>query len=93
MRRRRKETEVARRIKGGNEKEGVLCWPREVQSSIRVARESSGLRLSYCRAKETLSRLVLFGDRAVAGPETRIHVQKCAGVPGQRGVGCLRHCG
>ena len=27
--------------------------------------------------------LVLFGDRAVAGPETRIHVQKCAGVPGQ----------
>lgn len=27
--------------------------------------------------------LVLFGDRAEAGPETRIHVQKCAGVPGQ----------
>lgn len=27
--------------------------------------------------------LVLFGDREEAGPETRIHVQKCAGVPGQ----------
>lgn len=25
----------------------------------------------------------MFGDRAEAGPETRIHVQKCAGVPGQ----------
>ena len=34
----------------------LLCWPREVQSSIRVARESWGLRSSHCRAKETSSR-------------------------------------
>ena len=27
----------------------LLCWPREVQSSIRVARESWGLHLSQCR--------------------------------------------
>ena len=36
----------------------LLCWPREAQSSIRVARESWGLRSSHCRAKETSSRLV-----------------------------------
>ena len=36
----------------------LFCWPREVQSSIRVARESWGLCSSHCRAKETLSRLV-----------------------------------
>ena len=36
----------------------LLCWAREVQSSIRVARESWGLRSSHCRAKETSSRLV-----------------------------------
>ena len=35
----------------------LLCWPREVQSSIRVSRESWGLLLSHCRAKETSSRL------------------------------------
>ena len=35
-----------------------MCWPREVQSSIRVVRESWGLCSSNCRAKETLSRLV-----------------------------------
>ena len=29
----------------------LLCWAREVQSSIRVARESWGLRSSHCRAK------------------------------------------
>ena len=26
----------------------LLCWPREAQSSIRVARESWGLRSSHC---------------------------------------------
>ena len=36
----------------------LLCWPREVQSSIRVVRESGGLLSSYRRAKETSSRLV-----------------------------------
>ena len=36
----------------------LLCWPREVQSSIRVSRKSWGLLLSHCRAKETPSRLV-----------------------------------
>ena len=29
----------------------LLCWAREVQSSIRVASESWGLRSSHCRAK------------------------------------------
>src|SRR5574337_1235344 len=28
----------------------LLCWPREVQSSIRVAKESWGLLSSDCRA-------------------------------------------
>ena len=28
----------------------LLCWPRQVQSSIRVAKESWGLLLSDCRA-------------------------------------------
>ena len=36
----------------------LLCWPREVQSSIRVARESWGLLSSHCRAKDTSSGLV-----------------------------------
>ena len=36
----------------------LLCWPWEAQSSIRVARESWGLRTSHCRAKETSSRRV-----------------------------------
>ena len=36
----------------------LLCWPREVQSSIRVARESWGLLSSHCRAKDTSSSLV-----------------------------------
>ena len=36
----------------------LLCWPREVQSSIRVVRESWGLLSSHCRAKETSSSLV-----------------------------------
>ena len=36
----------------------LLCWPREVQSSIRVVRESGGLLSSYRRAKATSSRLV-----------------------------------
>ena len=27
----------------------LLCWPREVQSSIRVAKESWGLLWSHCR--------------------------------------------
>ena len=36
----------------------LLCWPREVQSSIRVARESWGLHLSQCRTKKTSFRLV-----------------------------------
>ena len=36
----------------------LLCWPREVQSSIRVARESWGVLSSYCRAKATSSSLV-----------------------------------
>ena len=35
-----------------------LGWPWEAQSSIRLARESWGLRSSHCRAKETSSRLV-----------------------------------
>ena len=35
-----------------------MCWPREVQSSIRVARESWGLHLSQCRTKKTSFRLV-----------------------------------
>ena len=30
----------------------LLCWPREVQSSIRVVRESGGLLSSYRRAKD-----------------------------------------
>ena len=29
----------------------LLCWPRQVQSSIRVAKESWGLLSSDCRAK------------------------------------------
>ena len=36
----------------------LLCWPRKVQSSIRVARESWGVLSSYCRAKATSSSLV-----------------------------------
>ena len=36
----------------------LLCWPRVVQSYIRVVRESGGLLSSYIRAKETSSRLV-----------------------------------
>ena len=36
----------------------LLCWAREVQSSIRVARESWGLHLSQCRTKKTSFRLV-----------------------------------
>ena len=36
----------------------LLCWPRELQSSIRVARESWGLLSSHCRAKDTSSSLV-----------------------------------
>ena len=36
----------------------LFCWPREVQSSIRVARESWGLLSSHCRAKDTSSSLV-----------------------------------
>ena len=35
-----------------------MCWPSEVQSSIRVARESWGLHLSQCRTKKTSFRLV-----------------------------------
>ena len=35
-----------------------LVLAQEVQSSIRVSRESWGLLLSHCRAKETSSRLV-----------------------------------
>ena len=27
----------------------LLCWPREVQSSIRVVRESWGLLSNHCR--------------------------------------------
>ena len=34
----------------------LLCLPWEAQSSIRVARESWGLRSSHCRSKETSSR-------------------------------------
>ena len=29
----------------------IMCWPREVLSSIRVSRESWGLLSSHCRAK------------------------------------------
>ena len=29
----------------------LLCWPSEVQSSFRVARDSWGVLSSYCRAK------------------------------------------
>ena len=36
----------------------LLGWPREAQSSIRVVRESWGLRTSHCREKETSSRLL-----------------------------------
>ena len=46
----------------------LLCWPREIQSSIRVARESWGLRSSHCRAKETSSRLVSKGSKGLRSP-------------------------
>ena len=36
----------------------LLCWPREAQFSILLARESWGLRSSHCRAKETSFRRV-----------------------------------
>ena len=36
----------------------LLGWPCEAPSSIRVARESWGLRSSHCRAQETSSRRV-----------------------------------
>ena len=49
----RRDSRVTKGISGF-----LLCWPREAQSSIRVARESWGLRSSHCRAKETSSRLV-----------------------------------
>ena len=29
----------------------LFCWPREVQSSIRIVSESWGLLSSHCRAK------------------------------------------
>ena len=37
----------------------LFCWPREVQSSIRVVRESGGLLSSYRRAKEPTQFLSL----------------------------------
>ena len=51
----------------------LLCWPREVQSSIRVAKESWGLLSSDCRA-----------DRPHLGlcPEAEVPLQ---GRPGSRG--------
>ncbi|WP_231106752.1 hypothetical protein [Anaplasma phagocytophilum] len=32
----------------------LLCWPRKVQSSIRVAKESWGLLLSDCRPTDLI---------------------------------------
>ena len=51
----------------------LLCWPRQVQSSIRVAKESRGLLSSDCRA-----------DRPHLGlcPEAEVPLQ---GRPGSRG--------
>src|SRR5574337_786412 len=51
----------------------LLCWPREVQSSIRVAKESWGLLSSYCRANRPHRGLC---------PEAEVPLQ---GRPGSRG--------
>ena len=49
----RRDSRVTKGISGF-----LFYWPWEAQSSIRVARESWGLRWSHCRAKETSSRRV-----------------------------------
>ena len=51
----------------------LLCWPREVQSSIRVAKESWGLLSSDCRANRPHLGLC---------PEANVPLQ---GRPGSRG--------
>ena len=51
----------------------LLCWPREVQSSIRVAEESWGLLSSDCRANRPHLGLC---------PEANVPLQ---GRPGSRG--------
>src|SRR5574341_882346 len=51
----------------------LLCWPREVQSSIRVAKESWGFLSSDCRANRPHLGLC---------PEAEVPLQ---GRPGSRG--------
>src|SRR5574337_2150141 len=62
----------------------LLCWPREVQSSIRVAKESWGLISSDCRANRP--HLGLF-------PEDNVPLQGRQGsrgcipdAPGETGI-------
>ena len=66
----------------------LLCWPREVQSSIRVARESWGWLSSHCRAKETSSRLgpgpkVLFRVKRDLGVAFQTHLRSQAWYIGE----------
>ena len=49
----RRDSRVTKGISGF-----LLCWPREVHSAIRGARESRGLLSSHFRANETSSMLV-----------------------------------
>ena len=42
--------QMSRQVSRGSVGEYLLCWPREVQSSVRVAKESWGLLSSDCRA-------------------------------------------
>ena len=51
----------------------LLCWPREVQSSIRVAKESWGLLSSDCRANRPHLGLC---------PEANVPLQGRQGSPG-----------
>ena len=74
------------RVTTGNS-DFLLCWPREVQSSIRVARESWGLHLSQCRTKKTSFRLVSMTEFSSTGA-TRIsgsHSRLTRGKASSRG--------
>src|SRR5574337_783783 len=51
----------------------LLCWPREVQSSIRVAKESWGLLSSDCRANRPHLGLC---------PEASVPLQGATGISG-----------
>ena len=51
----------------------LACWPKEVQSSIRVARESWGLLSSNCRAIRPHQVLI---------PETNVPLQERQGSRG-----------